>query len=331
MRRYHGRIRLCDSSSRETSSSKFSRTNLRSVPRLRNLLTGRAIFCYLLLFFTGSVIFGAASISLAQQSCTFLYRSPNVGQQWMHDVRLDTSMKTRFRYPDQEPQEFSSVEHRHQRRRLTILATAPKQVSKVKVKFEKALKKVLNQGETDARWHAQPVDGKTYLVTRSGADLVVTDEQGKKPPEDERKIVEHSMQAIGRPNPIAKFLHERTISVGDTIHLPADLVSDLLGSQNKVDDAQIKMPMKLVHVKDVEGVLCGVFETEIDNSVQFGVKTSTRMKGQFAVELGTCRIVSVSFRGPITHRQSRLIAGQQYTVEATGSLAVAMQASRLSR
>ena len=282
------------------------------------------------LLITGAVVFGATSIGLAQQTCTFRYHPPSIGQQWVHDVKLDMFMKTRFRYPNQEPQEFSSVEHRRQRRKLAIVATAATHVSKVKVTFDKAIRKIMQQEEKETPWHPQPVDGKTYYVTRSGADLVVTDEQGEKPPGEELRIVKNSMQAIGRPNPIAKFLHERTIVVGETIHLPADLVSDLLGSQNKVSRPQ-KMPMTLVEINDMEGMSCGVFETEIDNSIQFGVQTSTRMKGYFAVELDTCRIFSVNFHGPITYRQRRLIAGEPYTVEVTGSLAVAMQASRLSR
>ena len=280
------------------------------------------------LLLTATVVFGQFSPVRAQHEYTFRYGPPVNGAQWMHDVRLEVSMKTRIRYPSQEPQETISVDHLHQRRKLEILATAPAHVSKVKVTFEKASRKVATSEQVDVSWQSQPVDGQTYFVTREGENLVVTDEHGNIPPDEQRSIVVTSMQAIGRPNPVAKFLHQRTITVGETLHLPAELASDLLGPQNNLSGPQ-KMPMTLIGVKDIEGTSCGIFSAEIDNSSQNATRNSTRLKGQFAVELDTCRIVSVSFRGPVTFRQSRMIGGKEFAVEAGGTLSVAMQASRV--
>jgi len=112
--------------------------------------------------------------------------------------------------------------------------------------------------------------------------------------------------------------------------LPGDLARSFLGSSED-DRGPREMPMKLVEVRDIDGVACGIFATQIENVKQNGPRTSSHMNGHFAVQIRTCRIVYVSFSGPVTFRQTRMIANQEYTVEATGSLAVAMRTSPIQR
>ena len=266
----------------------------------------------------------------AQEQFTFRHQNPVLGEQWVNSVQFNMRMKTRYRYPGQEPQETSNHDQQQQLRRLTILDVKSGYSSRVRVHFEKAVRQVGETDQKDYEWLSQPVAGKTYIVERVKDKLIVTDPDGNLPEEEELMIVRHSMEAVGRPNPLATFLNGRTVSVGDTVYLPGHQASCFLGSRQEGAESQ-KMPMKREKVQDIDGVTCGLFSAQLKSVTHEGPRTSSHMSGHFAVQLNTCRIVHVNFQGPVTFRQTRIIANQEYVVEATGSLAVAMKTASAKR
>ena len=261
---------------------------------------------------------------------TFQHKSPVVGEQWTNKVQFDMSLKTKYRYPGQETQQTISQDQQHQVRELTVLTVQPDYSTQVKVFFKKASRQTRTADQKDTEWLPQPVNGKTYVVRRAENELIVINQHGQVPPDNELTIVKQSMQSIGRPNPLAQFLTGRTIAIGETVQLPAELASSFLGSTQATSQSKA-VPMKLVNIRDIDGVSCGIFAAKIHNISQNGPRTSTHMTGHLAVQLNTCRTIYVSFRGPVTMRQTRMVANQEYTVEATGSLAVAMRTAKIQR
>ena len=281
-------------------------------------------------FLTAATLLIGGPFVQGNDEYTFRHENPVVGEQWANKVQFDMSMKMRYRYPGQEIQETSNKDRQRQLRRLTVLEVQPGYSTKVKVFFERARRQQSAIDQENQEWLPQPVDGKTYIVRREGDQLVVTNMKGSVPPEEELSIVQHSMQAVGRPNTLARFLSGRTIAIGETIRLPGDLASSFLGSPEG-DNVPQEMPMKLVEVRDIDGVACGIFAAQMENVKQNSPRTSSHMNGYFALQMNTCRVVYVKFSGPVTFRQTRMIANQEYTVEATGSLAVAMRTSSIPR
>jgi len=278
-----------------------------------------------------ALVLTAGSFVQANEEVTFRHKNPVVGEQWANNVQFDMKMKTRYRYPGQDDQETSNHDQQRQLRRLTVLAIQPGYSTRVKVHFEHALRQLGSTEQTDHQWLPQPVAGKTYIVERENEEeLIVTDDQGNIPTDEELVIVRHSMEAVGRPNPLTNFLSGRTIAIGETVQLPGELAGRFLGSQASGAEAQ-DMPLKLEEVRDVDGIACGIFSAQLETVTQNGPRASSHMSGHFAVQLETCRIVFVSFRGPVTFRQTRTIANQEYVVEATGFLAVAMRTSPIRR
>ena len=274
------------------------------------------------------LMFSGAAV--AQQGYTFHHQIPQVGQQWVQSVQMKIKAKSRIKYPGHQQREVFQLDQRRQSRRLTVLGVQPRNVPRVEVTFESALHHTSEDWDAEPRWKSQAVHGKTYHVWRENGRLVVTNPQGTVPSSEEVEIVRQSMQSVGRGNPIAQFLHERTVEVGQTLHLPAELARELLGTDTPLNKTQ-KMPMTLLGVREIRGAMCGIFEADLENTSQLGVRTSTHMHGKFAVELDTCRLVSTVFQGPVTSRLSRSIGGESYVVETTGSLQVATKAEIVGR
>ncbi len=274
------------------------------------------------------VMFSGAAI--AQQGYTFHHQIPQVGQQWVQSVHMKIKARSRIKYPGHQQREVFQLDQRRQNRHLTVLGVQPQSIPRVEVTFESALHHTSEDWDAEPRWESQAVHGKTYRVSRENGRLVVTNPQGTAPSSDELEMVQQSMQWVGRGNPIAQFLHGRTVEVGQTLHLPAELARELLGTDTPLNKAQ-KMPMTLLEVREIHGALCGIFEAVLENTSQLGVRTSTHMRGKFAVELDTCRLVSTAFQGPVTYRLSRSIGGENYVVETAGSLQVATKAQILRR
>tara|TARA_B100000809_G_scaffold256876_1_gene297497 strand:- start:463 stop:1344 length:882 start_codon:yes stop_codon:yes gene_type:complete len=282
---------------------------------------------------TAIVAFSCLTFSagaVAQEEYTFHHQIPQVGQQWVQSVQMKIKAKSRIKYPGHQQREVFQLDQRRQNRRLTVLGVQPQSVPRVEVTFESALHHTSEDWDAEPRWEFQAVHGKTYRVWRENGQLVVTNPQGTVPSSEEVEIVRQSMQSVGRGNPIAQFLHQRTVEVGQTLHLPAELARELLGTDTPLNKDQ-KMPMTLLVVREIRGVLCGIFEADLENTSQLGARTSTHMHGKFAVELDTCRVVSTVFQGPVTYRLSRSIGGESYVVETAGSLQVEMKAETVRR
>ena len=266
----------------------------------------------------------------AEQQVTFHCEMVPVGRQTNQDVRLNANMTSRVKSPGQETLQARQIDYTLQRRTVTVLAAEPTFVTKARVLFDQALQKQGRIEKDQPQWISQPVDGKSYDVSRAQEELVITAPDGSIPSEVERKIVEHSMRSVGRPNPIAIFLHGRTVRIGETIVMSAELASQLMGSTDGIEGTQ-EMPIQLVDITDIDGVPCGTFAAQYRRVTHDGARTSSTLSGQIAVQTDTCQVVSVQFKGPITFRQIRSFGGKQKIFESVGTISIAMKSNPAKR
>lgn len=259
----------------------------------------------------------------AQDSCRFTHRTPQVGEQRTQAVRFAMDMVLTTRQQGQVVGSSEQTVHRRQNRRLTILESTPGRVSKVKVTYDVAEQAVAQKGEPNVTV-PQPVAGKTYIVARVDGELIVTDEQGRTPPPDELALVAAGMDAIGQANPLAQFLHGRSIAVGATVRLPNELAADLLGVGGAVGKVT-RFELRLNEIRPVDGMPCAVFQTRIDAERTAGDGMAMQMQGLLVIEVDTCRTVAIDFSGPASMTETRGPADFPFTVTGQGTLKVAIE------
>lgn len=215
---------------------------------------------------------------------------------------------------------------RRQVRSITVLAADDTRITKVRVTYKSAEQEVgQRRGEEPFAntQVAQSIAGKTYIVSRAKTtdELSITDPDGKAPTDEERKLVTSSMDAVGRPSPIGKFLSGRTVRVGQTVEVPNDLANEMLGLDGAVGKVT-KFEMALTRASNRGGVICGEFETRVDLQSEEPSGQSTRFRGRMVVEVNTCRAIEAEFAGPVSFVENHGTASAGFQVFSVGTLRV---------
>jgi hypothetical protein len=263
-------------------------------------------------------------------TCSFNYRQPRVGDQGTQDVQFEMNLVVTFQQSGQVISTGDRSILRRQRRAMTALDVKDLRVTRAQVAFAESEAMVMENGKATSRTR-QPVAGKSYHVARqANEELLVTDEQGNPPSAEEIAIVRSAADAVGRRNPWGEVLHQRTVSVGDTLNVPPPLANTLLGFEETLGEVR-RFEMKLVDIRSVDGTQCGVFETVIEtDSTLAGGKVLT-MRGQFVIDAATCRTVQVQLTCPLDVSETRGPHGGRFTVLGKGTLQVSMRAIRSTK
>ncbi|MEX2187995.1 MAG: hypothetical protein WD875_14415 [Pirellulales bacterium] len=257
----------------------------------------------------------------------FTHRAPAVGRTAEQDATFTLQLKATTVQGGTTVDEVESKLTRRQTRSTTVLSADDGRVTKVRVKFREAEQEVSGErrgGESIPAARAdQAVAGKTYIVARAkpGDALTIADEQGKEPPEEEHRLVASSMDAVGRANVLGTFLDKRTVRVGQTVEMPRDAASEMLGFDKAVGEVA-KFEMTLARVANRGGTLCGEFETRIEIQSPDAAGQSTRFRGRMIVEVGTCRSVEADFAGPVSFVENHGTAATGFQVLSVGALRV---------
>jgi hypothetical protein len=256
----------------------------------------------------------------------FTFAAPVAGRTVEQDVTFALGLKETTVQGKSTVQDVESKLTRRQVRSLTVLAASEGRITKARVTYKTAEQEV-GQKRAGEALAMKPIPqanaGKTYLISREKPEdeLSITDESGKAPPDDERKLVLSSMDAIGRPNPIGKFLHDRVLRVGQTVEVPNDLANELLGLDGAVGKVT-KFEMAFTRASNRGGILCGEFETRIDLQSDGPAGQSTRFRGRMIVEVNTCRAIEAEFAGPVSFVENHGTAGAGFQVFSVGTLRV---------
>ncbi len=168
----------------------------------------------------------AAGVQFSQQPA-------QVGDRVAQQVDLELNLSTSIIQSGQLAHQENMSMERRQQRLVEVTEVAEGKVRRARVTFSRSRHKTPENDDSEQEV-VQPVEGKTYLLTRQGKQLLVTDPQGVIPPREEFKIVFSSMQSLGLPNPLAQFLLTRTIQVGQTLELPKEIDSQMFGFGNEL-------------------------------------------------------------------------------------------------
>ncbi len=275
-----------------------------------------------------------AVVVVAQQvsgpeSYRFVYLNPHVGQEATQQVDFDVDLNMAITQSGQSISSSRRKIRRTQTRTVTVTETALGQVSKARVTFHRFEEAIIENSQQPVTVRG-PVATKTYTIARTGGKLVVTGQDGKTPPPGELAIVLASMGTIGEKNPLAGFLNDRRIAIGQTVRLPRKLAENLLGFAGAFGKPT-EFSMKLISVRAIDGVDCAEFQTHIKAQAEGEAGQTMNMTGRFLLQVATCRAVLAEFSGPVAYSEKRGPAGGQYSVSVDGRLDVAIKTQYASR
>jgi hypothetical protein len=255
------------------------------------------------------------------ESVQFNYRLPQVGekssQAAQYDLDLTLSMQQTGKTLSSEKRQMLRTIHRQ----ATVLDVAGDRPLKAAVTYAKA-SEVLTSGEQPPESRKLPIEGNTYLVERQGVALKVTDRDDKSVPEAERVMVAANMESIGHRNQLGRFLHGKTLEVGETLQLPKELAADLLGMREAKGDAQ-KVELTLSGAETEAGRRVAKFAAAI--AVRMGSGSALDVKGVMQIDIDTCHILAADFSGSISSQEGQADNGQEVQVLTDGTLKVAVK------
>lgn len=287
-------------------------------------------------------IAGATTIAGAAEQYKFTYKPLDVGDQASESSEFALDLKTTVAQGHEVINVAAQKADRNERIVAERLPVAKGQTAKARIKYESS-EQVTTDRTGAAHGAERPVAGKTYIATREGDALVIADEQGAAPPEEEFKIVSRAADGLGRPNPIGEMLNGKTVAIGERISLPQEYCRQMLsGWDETLADAPIEV--MLMGTQRIDGKQCAVFHTVPEGLIQKSnvVRTSatsssdgpelkmppppaaTAIQGKFLVEFDTCRLAVIELDGPVNRVEVKGRTGREFEVRRKGKLHVAV-------
>jgi hypothetical protein len=259
----------------------------------------------------------------ARQTVEFGRRPARVGDEVEHTVSLATRLKTSLRQGNELVGKHQLLVLTNQQRRVTSAEVHQDRVIAVEVQFLVATKQItaphLRPQPTSG---AQPVQGKTYRCRRAGGEnskLIVTDLNGQTPPSDECEIVAQTMDMVGRPNPLAKFLTGRKVAVGDTIELPKEVANQIFNLGDRSCEVT-RFELTLEKVDNHTGAHWATFLARVDAASNDSSQLRLQVEGPLVIDSETCRAVRLALTGPIGMSETRGSYSTAYQLLGTGQL-----------
>ncbi len=170
----------------------------------------------------------------------------------------------------------------------------------------------------------QAVETKSYLVTRQGERLLVTDVDGAIPPQEEYEIVVTSLQNFGLPNPLINFLLGQTVSVGERLQLPQEIAEQLMGLGDQFGKVE-QFELVLKSIEAIDGQPCAVFGATIEAVGEQANPIKLRAFGQIVIQTETCRTVRAELSGPLTLSTVEHTPEGSFQYSARGNMHVAVR------
>ncbi len=260
----------------------------------------------------------ANSAAATGELIKFLQQPTTVGERVVQRVGMELNIHTVIKQAGQVAHDGNTALRRRQEREIEVLEVVASRARKAKVSYP--LSRLMSPENSDpADEVAQAVEGNSYIITRNGEQLLITDSKGAIPTRGEFEIVANTMETFGQPNPLTEYLLAREIRVGELLQVPTNIAQKMMGfdSLGEVE----KFELHLLEVKDVNGKPCAVFAATIvalgkpDNPLQ------VQTQGTVVVELATCRTVEATLTGPLSLQSTD--QGVEYS--ATGEMLLAVR------
>ncbi len=252
------------------------------------------------------------------QVVQFSQATTTVGERVAQRVGMELNLHTVIKQSGQVAHDGNTALRRRQERTIEVLDVVENRARKAKVTYR--LSRLMSTENLEAANETtQAVEGKSYLITRDGSNLMVTDIEGAIPTQQEFEIVVNSMESFGQPNPLATFLLTREIRVGDRLEVPLDVASKMMGFDS-LGEVQ-RFELHLTEVKEINGKQCAVFAATIAALGKPDNPLNVQAQGNVVIEIATCRTLEATLTGPLSLQTTD--QNTEYT--ATGDLLLAIR------
>jgi hypothetical protein len=261
----------------------------------------------------------------AGPSVRFRQQPTQVGDRAVQRMAVHLPLATKITQSGQTAHESTNEMRRQQQRTIEVLEVADGRATKARASFQVSRRQAPENANPN-ELTAQPIEGKTYLMSRDGDRLNITDLEGAIPPLDEFKLVAESLENVGKPNPLAALLVNRRIALGQRILMPREMVEQLLGFQEIGTVHRFELTLKRVDsptAKQPSPV--AVFDAVIEVRPNDASPLNISLKGEMTLETETCRLVSVELAGPVQMSSIERTGAGIYQFFAGGELNVAIR------
>ncbi len=268
------------------------------------------------------------------QAVRFTRRASQVGDQSEQTISFEMRLATTLRQGREIVDKNEKTIRNTQRRIVTTAEMDAGRTTGVHVKYEEATTQLI--GKTAANKNSgagtpaestvvQPVQGKAYRCQREpGSEgqevgkLIVTNDAGQTPPPAEYEIVAENMDAVGRINPLADFLANRTIRIGEKVTLPKEVAERVFGTDQFGQVTRFDLTLQTVQKEG--GKPCAVFLANVEAAAHGSSQMGLQVEGPMVVQLDTCRAIRTDLSGPIGMSESRGSYSTMHQLIGTGRL-----------
>lgn len=262
----------------------------------------------------------------AGKSVRFHQQPTVVGDRVVQRLGVHLALTTKITQSGQTAHESTNEMRRQQHRVIEVLEVVDGRAIKARASFPVSRRQSPEDANPD-EFATQPIEGKTYLMTRDGDRLSVTDLEGVIPPLEEYKLVAESLENVGKPNPLAVLLVDRHIAIGQRILVSRDLVQQLLGFDDPVGTVR-RFELTLARLEpavEKHPAERAVFQTKIEIVPNDASPLTITLQGEMVVETQTCRLASVELAGPVQLSSIERTAGGIFQYSAGGELKLAIR------
>lgn len=276
------------------------------------------------LILMAACVWAAAATASAQDQATFTQQAAQVGDRVAQTVGTELQLNTTITQAGQAANEDQTKLTRRQQRFIEVLEITDGQVRRAHVTFPYSRVTSPDGGDTEKEV-VQPIEKKSYLVTRDGEQLQITDPEGVLPPKEEFELVAAGLQNFGLPNPLAEVLLGRTIRVGERLQLPQAIAQQMMGLGQQFGEVK-QFELELKSIQQIEDQSCAVFGATIDAVGDAENPVRIRAFGQVVIQTATCRTVRADLSGPLTLSTVEHTPAGSFQYKAQGNMRVALKA-----
>lgn len=260
-----------------------------------------------------------------QRKVHFARVPTRVGDRVDQQVVVEMDLKTTITQSGQTAGESEDKMVRRQDRVVEVTKVTGEKFKSAQVSFPQS--RLVVPGENANPDEPQVVEGKSYVFTREGEDVKITDLAGEVPPIEEYKIVADSLKTLGTPNLLAKHLIEKQPQIGERMLVPRKVARSLFGMNDDIGAIKrFEMTFRELQTSQTSGALLALFDTKIETMPSEASPLEMSVKGQVTIEVKTCRTISATLSGPIGMSTVQPTEGGVLHYGVSGKLVMATRA-----
>ena len=256
--------------------------------------------------------------TIVQTTVTFSQQPARVGDRVAQTVGVQLQVNTSIVQAGQQAHAGKNMMQRRQQRFVEVVEVDQGRVRRAHVSFpySRITNSENDEPETEA---TQPVEQKSYFVTRAGEQLLVTDKDGAIPTQAEFELVVTGLQHLGQPNPLIGHLVGKTFSIGDKLQLPKEIAEQMMGMGGQLGRVE-EFSLALKSIRELDGQPCAVFASSIKAVGEPTNPIRVHAFGQVIIQAETCRTVSAEISGPLTLSMVENTSQGDFQYQANGSM-----------